>query len=147
MALKFKPKTEKELQEANLAAEGDYDFEVLTAEDTVSKTGNPMIKLKVGLYQGEAIRHHVYDYLLPAMGHKLRHFCDCTGLLSAYEAGTLCAEDCKGRAGKCRVIITEDKNGKYPDRNAIDDYLIRAPKPLAAQTQNDVPPADDDVPF
>lgn len=145
--MNFEPKSEKELREQNLAPEGEYDFEVLGAEDAISKrSGNPMIKLKVGLYSGEAIRHHVYDYLVPSMAHKLRHFCDSTGLLSKYEAGTLCADDCKGRAGKCRIKVTEDESGKYPDKNEVDDYLIRAVKPLAAQDAAK-PPPDDDVPF
>lgn len=151
MALKFEPKSEKELREANLAPEGDYDFEVLGATDEISKrSGNPMIKVKIGLYSGEAIRHHVYDYLLTNMGHKLRHFCDSTGLLSKYESGELSAEDCKGRAGKCRVKIKEDANGQYPDKNEIDDYIIRPAKPMAtvaAKAEQQPPPESDDVPF
>lgn len=147
MALEFQPKTEKQLQEESLASEGEYDFEVLSAQDTKSKKGNDMIAVKLGLYSGDAIRHHVYDYLLPTMGHKLRHFCDATGLLAKYEAGSLCAEDCQGRAGRVKIKVEQDKDGKYPPKNVVDDYVIRAPKSVGKKAEPQKPEPNDDVPF
>jgi hypothetical protein len=144
--MEFKPKSEKEIMESNLAPEGDYDFNILAAEDTVSKSKNAMIKVKLGLYSGESIRWHIFDYLVPAMEAKLRHFCDSVGLLSQYEAGTLCAEDCKGRAGKVRIIIKSDKSGQFPDKNEVKDYVLRAAKPLTKPEPKPVEEADD-VPF
>lgn len=131
MSMQFKPKTEKEIKEAALAPEGEYDFEVLGAEDTASKkTGAPMIKVTLGLYSGESIRWRVTDYLLAAMEAKLRHFCDGVGLLSKYEFGSLCAADCLGRSGKLKLSIKQDKTGTYPDQNAVKDYIVRPAKPL-----------------
>ena len=148
MALTFQPKTEKELSEALLAPEGDYDFEILSAEPAVSAKGNAMIKVNVGLYKEDRVAWRIFDYLMPQMESKLRHFCDSTGLLSKYESGTLEAEDCKGRSGKCRVIIQADKAGTFPDRNAIRDYIVRKAKPVAAPAAKVVAPAlEDDPPF
>lgn len=147
MSLAFTPKTEKELTE--LAPPGDYDFEVLKAEDAQSKNGNPMIRLKLGIYNGDAMRWHISDYLVAAMEAKLRHFSDTTGLLARYESGQLAAADCTGRAGRCRIVIKSDE--KYPDKNEIKDYIVRPAKPLPGpkpqETPATAPGETDDVPF
>lgn len=151
--MQFQPKSEKDIQSAMLLPKGDYDFEVLEAADTKSKSGNDMIKVNLGIYQGDAIRIRVFDYLLSAMEAKLRHFCDTCGILAAYEAGTLCAADCKGRAGRVRLIIEEDETGKYDPKNVVKDYICRAAKPLAGTTHPALNPSaalpekEDDVPF
>lgn len=144
----FKPKSEKEIQEAQLLPAGEYDFDVLESEDARSKSGNDMIKVKLGIYNGDRITSHIFDYLMPAMEAKLRHFCDTAGLLAEYESGSLTAEMCKGRSGKAKVIIQEDKTGQYPSRNSVKDYTVRAAKPLATTSENEAtgkPP--DDLPF
>lgn len=147
--MQFQPKSEKDIQAAMLLPKGDYDFQVLEAEDLKSKRGNDMIKVNLGIFHGEAMRLRVFDYLLSAMEAKLRHFCDTTGLLAAYEAGTLCADDCKGRTGRCKLIVEEDETGKYDPKNSVKDYICRPAKPigkgerLPATTE----PADEDIPF
>lgn len=146
MGLNFQPKSEDEIKETNLAPDGDYGFEVLAAEDAVSAKGNPMISTKIGIYYGDQIRWHVYDYLLAQMEAKLRHFCDTTGLLAKYESGNLCAADCVGRSGKCRIKV-KPGDGKYPPKNVVGDYVVRAAKPLSPAVTNPGPPEDDDVPF
>jgi hypothetical protein len=149
MALSFQPRTEEEIATAGLAPAGEYDFEVLQAEDAISKkNGNPMIKLKIGLYNGDRIRQHVYDYLLTSFESKLRHFCDTAGLLRLYENGSLSAEDCLGRTGRVR-IEQEPASGSYPAKNVVDDYVVRKAKPLAPPAAAGTRPAtgEDDVPF
>lgn len=143
----FTPKSEDEIKEEGLAPDGDYDFDVLEAENAKSKKGNPMIKVKLGVYHGESVRWHVYDYLLEAMSAKLRHFCDSTGLLAKYESGTLSADDCKGRSGKVRLVIDQDKEQKYPPKNSVKDYVVRKAKPLGTKAPQAPEPPDDDVPF
>jgi len=148
--MKFEPKSQEQIERENLLPEGTYDFEVLDAVDTTSKKGNEMIKVNLGLYQGDAMTWKVFDYLLPSMPAKLRHFCDTTGLLSKYEAGTLGAVDCKGRAGKVKIVI-KPAEGKYGPQNQVDDYVCRQAKPLAhteAPTATTAPAGvDDDIPF
>jgi hypothetical protein len=151
--MNFQPKTEKELREAQLASAGEYQFEVLEASDQISKRSQlPMIKIKIGIYNGESMRWHVTDYLTTSMESKLRHFCDTAGLLAKYESGTLTAADCMGRSGKCKLVIEEDEQGTYPDKNSVKDYISRPAKPITGPIKPaplaHVPdPDDSDVPF
>lgn len=152
MPLAFTPKTEAQILAEQLAPAGDYDFEILSAEDQTSKSGNPMIKLKLGVYNGDAMRWQIYDYLVGAMEAKLRHFADTCGLLAVYESGRLSAQECTGRAGKVRLVVKEG-DGKYPAKNEVKDYILRPVKPLPGpkaeapgdNTQGE--PVQDDVPF
>lgn len=146
MGVNFIPKTEEEIQESGLVPAEDYDFDVLEAEDTISKkSGNPMIKINIGLYVDGQVKNRVFDYLLPAMEAKLRHFCDTVGLLSRYEAGQLEATDCLGRSGRVKIGI-EKKEG-YAAKNTVKDYICRTAKPLAgdkpvqasATTEDEIP--------
>ena len=146
MALRFQPRSEADIKKAGLAPAGDYTFEVLTAEETKSKAGNPMIKVKLGIYNGDRVGVHVWDYLLTAMEAKLRHFCDAVGLLAKYEAGNLTYQDCVGRSGLCRLII-EDKDPAYEPKNAVKDYVSRKAKPLSAPSPKPATEPPDDVPF
>jgi hypothetical protein len=145
MAMKFEPKSEKQLTEDRLAKDGDYDFQVLEASDEISRSGNAMIKLKLGVFDGDALRWHVFAYLVPQMEVKLRHFCDCTGLLADYESGSLSAQLCRGRAGRCR-LVTEEGEGTYPDKNVVKDYILRKAKPLAPPPEKPAA-GEDDAPF
>lgn len=146
--MQFQPKSEKDIQSAMLLPKGDYDFQVLEAEDTKSKQGNDMIKVNLGIFHGEAMRLRVFDYLLSAMEAKLRHFCDTTGLLAVYEAGTLCAQDCKGRSGRVKLIVEEDESGKYDTKNVVKDYICRPAKPIGHSVEPaPTLPAEDDIPF
>jgi hypothetical protein len=131
-----------------LIEKGDYEVEVLDAEDKISTSNNEMIALKIAIWVGDKIRCHIYDYLLDKIPAKLRHACDSFGLLDKYQSGNLCATDFLGRTGKAKIGIKIDKNGQYPDKNIIVDYCIRATKPLSKQQNNDEPPlTDDDLPF
>lgn len=128
--MNFKAKTEKEIQENNLLREGEYNFDVLTGTDEISKnSGNPMIKIKIGIYINGKIKFSLFDYLTAGMEAKLRHFCDTVGLLSEYEKGVLTGDMLSGRSGKCKIAI--EKNDDYPPRNFVKDYVCRAAKPLA----------------
>jgi len=148
MVMEFKPKTEQEVAEGALAPAAEYDFDILDAEDTISKkSGNPMIKVNIGLYIDGVVKNRVFDYLLPSMEAKLRHFCDTTGLLSRYEAGTLEAADCIGRSGRVKIAI-ESSTDKYPAKNVVKDYVCRAAKPLSSPGSSNASPVDDgDIPF
>ena len=146
----FTPKTEEEIKKANLLENGDYDFDVLVAEDAISSKGNEMIKVVVGIYVGSNIGSRVFDYLLPSMEAKLRHFCDTVGLLKEYQAGNLAASMCEGRSGKCRIIIQEDKTGQYGPKNVVKDYICRSAKPLGVnKPENKIHDLNEDseVPF
>ena len=144
--MEFEPKTEQEIAEANLIPKGEYPFEIIEAVDTKSKQGNSMIKIVNGVFLPSGKMRKVVDYLVTKMEFKLRHFCDCVGLLPQYQNGTLCANDCRGRTGTCRIDIKPATDG-YPPKAEIKDYVIRPAKPLGEQEPDPAKVPDDDLPF
>jgi hypothetical protein len=149
--MQFKPKSEDDIKRESLAPVGEYDFEVTSAEDKVSKNQSEMIALKLNVYVDGKPRQ-MRDWLLESMAYKLRHFCGATGLLPKYEAGTLKAEDCVGRAGRLTVIIKDDP--QYGPQNSIKDYMVPKATTEPAMTPAPAPmrpvsvaAADDQVPF
>ena len=121
--MRFQPKTEDELKTWKILPEADYDYVIDQAIDKISQQGNDMIEIKLRVF-GPGYESHIFDYLLESMGHKLRHICESTGLLSKYDSGEVVAEDLIGRAGICRIGIEKAK-GKYKEKNRVDDYIVK----------------------
>lgn len=125
--MKFQPKSEKELAEANLWPVGDYSYEILEAEETTDKNDNPMFKLKVKVFKENGASQNIFDYVSPTwMEFKLRHLAEASGLLVAYDNGEIEDYQFVGKTGRCKVNISKDKTGQYPDRNGIGDYIATA---------------------
>ena len=124
--MRFTPKSKEELEFENLLPKGEYDFEVVKAEDAVSKKGNEMIKLNLKVFNGDGFQF-VTDYLMEAMAFKLRHFFETVGMIASYEAGTVDAADLVGCAGKVRIDI-EPASGDYASKNVVKDYVSKAKK-------------------
>lgn len=145
--MKVTPISEKDAAEAGLRTRGLYDFEVLEADDAMSKNGNDMIELKVKCYDSEGRGFNLFDYLVssPGTAYKVRHYASATGQLAQYEKGELRADDQPGKTGRCQVDIEPAKNG-YPAKNKVADYVPNVPgAPLiksAAQIDD-----DDSIPF
>jgi hypothetical protein len=118
--MQFAPKTEEELNP--VFPFGIYEAEVFKAEDTVSKkSGKDMIKLTLKVYGPGEQTVIVNDYLMEAMGKKLRGFCEVAGILDIYESGMLQASDCFGRSVNVKLKV-EQQDGFDP-KNAVVDYL------------------------
>src|SRR5271170_1515658 len=130
--MKFTPKTDDELATENLLQPGDYDFEISDAEETVSGAGNPMIKMKIKVFDHIGSYRIVFDYLVESMAYKLKHAAKSCGLGEAYDSGELEAYDFINRSGKCKIIIQKDKAGQYPDKNGISDYIVDETKKTVA---------------
>lgn len=132
--MRYNPKSEAELASDGLWPESIVDFEVMEAEDTTSRAGSDMVKLKVKVFNDQGASRTVYEYLvgIDSMQWKIRAFCAAVGLLEQYETGELDAVDMEGRTGKCKLIIQKDKSGSFPDKNAIGAYIAQAEKPKAA---------------
>lgn len=149
--MKFSPKSEKELAADGLWPGGEYDFEIVEAEEATSKAGNDMIKMKVFVFNAEGNKRTVYDYLMESVGYKLRHAAEACGLLSEYESGSLEAFDFQGKTGRCKLTIQKDKTGAYPDRNGIADYIPTVTTASVAQAAQraraKAPVMDDEIPF
>lgn len=140
--MRFSPKTEKELAEANLWANGEYPFEIVKAEEATDKNGGDMFKLQVKVYDGERFQF-IFDYVSPNwMEHKLRHLAESVGLLADYETGVMEAYQLEGKTGVAKVNVQKDKTGQYPDKNGIADYVVKR-ESMKAVAQ----PDDDFIPF
>ena len=143
--MKFQPKSEEEV--SNLIPKGEYPFEVLSAEEKTSKSGNDMIALKIGVAYNDATRG-VFDYLvdLESMAYKTRHFADSVGLLADYEKGSLDADKLPGLTGKCRIDIQPAKDG-YDAKNVVKDYVKGSGAVAAAPAKKGETVKDDDIPW
>lgn len=126
---------------------GVYDFEIRAAEDTVSKSGNDMVKLTVDIFNEEGRKQTIFDYLLESVPYKLRHCVDVCGLGKQYDSGFLDAVEFEGKTGRCKLNIQKDKTGQYPDKNGIADYVVEeAPQPVKFRPR-EMADLDDDIPF
>jgi hypothetical protein len=158
--MQFTPKSEDDVKKPfECIPEGEYEFEILEAMDAISKVkvdpttgqekgGQEMIKLNLGIWQGEKIICRVFDYLMPSIEYKLRHACDACGLLSRYESGNLQGADFQGRTGRAKVGIDPAK-GQYPAKNVIKDYCLRPAKALntAADQEPEGNVIEENLPF
>jgi hypothetical protein len=168
--MEFTPKSNKQLKEEMLIPAGEYDFEVVKAEEKLSKSNNPMIALNLKVFVDGGTRF-CNDWLMTtsaAMEFKFRHFCEATGLLDRYDSGQISAQDIQGVAGKVKIAVKDDE--QYGPQNTVKDYIVpevaavAAAAPVAAQTAPAKEPAqrpnfavpaharakpmtDDDIPF
>jgi hypothetical protein len=141
--MKFAAKTEKEIQSQNVWPKGEYAFEILESEETKDKNQNDMLKLKVKIFKDSGQSQNVFDYVSGTwMEFKLRHLAEASGLLPQYEQGEIEAYNFVGKTGMAKVGIAVDKNGEYPDKNSIVDYLVdRVDTPKKQEI------VDDSIPF
>lgn len=144
--MKFSPKTEDQIAAENLLPAGIYPFEITSAVEQVSKSGNEMIKLGIKVWDAEGSERFVYDYLLESMAYKLRHCAYACGLGDKYEAGLLNADDFEFKTGSLKLGVKKDKSGQYPDANQVNDYIV----PENPAVSNGALPASvssDEIPF
>ncbi len=146
--MRLQPKTEKQIAMEGLLPLGVYDAEVIEAEDTTSKAGNDMIRVKLKVYRADGSGStFINDYLLEAMPGKLRHAAEVMDLLADYEAGRLASDDMVGKPVRVKVGVKIDKTDTYPPQNSVLDYVrgdgaaapVRAPARLAASLDDEIP--------
>lgn len=125
--MKLTPKTQEEIDLENLMPEGVYDFEVVKAEDKISKKGKEqgltepnMIEVNLKVFHGDGYSF-VRDWLLEAMPGKLLHFVNEAGLADKYADGEFVAADCVGKCGKVKIVVEEAK-GAFDAKNSVKDY-------------------------
>ena len=156
----FKPKSRDELARESLLPDGVYDFEVISAEDAVSKSGNDMIKLKLAVFRPDGSQAHLYDYLLTTQEWKLAAFCDAIGKSEDYDAGHVETADLQGAGGRCKIAteaakLDDDGNEKWPPKNKVKNYVPKTAKDGARQMPRreqekgatNKPAEDESIPF
>jgi hypothetical protein len=126
--MRFTAKTEEELQNTGLLEVGIYPYQIIDSKETISKAGHEMIELKLMIWDKEGRERIMFDWLLEAMGYKLRHFCESHNMLDKYNEGLLTALDCRDKQGKVDVIVQAGKpnpnGGMYSSRNSVKDYVV-----------------------
>jgi hypothetical protein len=152
--MRFTPKTKEELESADLMPKGEYDAEILSAEETKSKSsGKPMFKVKLGVYDAGGRQQWVFDYIV-CDTYKLPNIAKACGLFDRYEAGELTAEELQGRDVRVKIGI-EPASGDFPAKNKVQDYVYkkdespeaRPSAPAKASQHGPETEEPDDVPF
>lgn len=152
--MNFTPMTEEEIQAINLIADGLYPYEVIYAEDTISKAGNDQIKLKLKIYCQDGKEGVVECYLTSSFLKILKHYCDVNNKKDKYESGNLQANECLSDSGGLVDIkidkgkpIPNDPDGKcWPDRNVVKDF-VHDKNHAKIQVNTPKEFLNDDIPF
>ena len=152
--MQFQPKTQEEIREQvksrySILLPGVYDFEVLEANDRISKKGNPMLELLLNIAEytpeGSLKNYWVRDYILSDNQPRLFELCEAINMLGDYERGVLDPVDLQGKCGRAEIIIRKDKEGQYPDQNSVKKYIAK--KFESQEPSKQAQSLDDDIPF
>lgn len=146
----FAPKSDEEIASENNFAPlpaGIYPFIVKEAAPKISKEGNNMLELKLGILTPQGSERLLTDYLLAdKMAYKLKHFCEATGFSEDYKKGAINPKLLIGKAGKVNIGIQKGKmkdDGSYfSDKNSVKDYQFLAPIGSTVD-----PTMNDEIPF
>lgn len=122
--MEFNPTDGAPRSSFELLPAGEYDIEVLEAEERESQKGNQMIALTLQAKHPDGYDARVWDYLVsvPAAIFKIKMFCEATGLGKKFEGGKLTAEDCVGKRARAKIVVDEGRDG-FGDRNSVSDYV------------------------
>lgn len=135
----------------DLLPEGQYIVEVDAVEDGASKSGDPMMKVKLKVVQGEFKNRFIWDYIIisgnpESKGWNIRWrakmFLKAIG--EPHHGDSFEWDSDRWPYRKCAVEVTHDtqKEGKYAGQKQarVKSYL-----PIDADTKNGT--EDEDVPF
>jgi len=144
-----------------LLPDGEYQAVCDSSIDKVSqKSGNPMMDIMWSVYDANGKSHPVRDFLTitRSMMWKVIHCAESTGKLQEYKDKKFCSDIIRGAS--CIVRIGTEKGGeipedklkgkapgaRYPDRNKVEDYIVRLQRDDVVMNKSDSF-HDDDIPF
>ncbi len=146
----------------SLLPEGEYEASIEKYEGKMSSSGNRMVVFMLHVYDANGRPHELNDYIAftPKMSWKLRHHCVSAGLEKEFMDKTWRPKMSVGKVVKVKVVvqagseIPADKlkgkapGAKYPDRNAVDDYLAAGDINSGKAPQSSgAPEFNDDIPW
>lgn len=149
--MQFDPDSVKEY-ERKVISKGNYDFEVLDAENTFyEKDGESFEQIRISIrvfYDDGTLNMSSWLGFCPT-GRKmklLKAFCKSVGLDDQWKKGVITPDDCVGKAGVVKIGIWEGKNSI---NWFIESEDKPKPKDKAAEFYSDIDEAakDDDFPF
>ena len=138
----FTPLTEAQIEMAGLIEPGQYDAVIVSARAEISKAGNSMVKLIVRVYfnyAGEEGTREIWCYLSEKMPRLLKHLCDALGYEEKYNSGGIDPDLFIEQNVRVAVGVQKDKNGEYPPKNIITDFLFKTEERKKDFTNDDVP--------
>lgn len=122
--MKYNPISEEEINaQRGMLKEGPANFEVIKANDKISKAGNEMIELLLKVWDSDGKEGGIFDYLVSNAQWKIKHFYESIGDSALYTGGEIKSSNLIGSSGKAIIAIQKDLTGKHPDRPKIKDYL------------------------
>jgi len=141
-----------EIEALDLMPKGEYQAIVRSCESTTSSKGNPQLTVVLLVYDSKGKEKIVTDYLSEFhFQFKLRHYLVSLFGEEAYTKGVNPLKS-EGMGLIVKIYIQEDKNGKYPPKNAVADYLPLEEKTFEQAIKKAIdgsidPNFNDDVPF
>jgi len=118
--IEYNPEDATEANDFQPFPVGEYEAEVIEADQMVSKAGNDMIRLNLVVTNDKGGTTRIYDYIvIPNTLFKLKSICRC---LSIEFDGTLDEQILVDQRMKVKVGI-EKGDDKYPAKNRIDRYI------------------------
>ena len=142
--MKFKPQTEEaSASTRKVLPAGIYDAEVLLAEETRSKAGNDMMKIKLAVYRPNGGQEWVWDYITDT-SYRLGQLMSACGLSEQYQKGEVHPDEIEGKSFKVTLKI-DPARGEYSERNSVGRYGTATPKPTPSAEESTE--AEDDIPF
>jgi hypothetical protein len=154
--VKIEYKTEEELDSGGFkGAEGEADFVISSAQESISKSGNEMIKIGVKVWDKNGEEGVVLDYLVGTVAFKIKQICESIGKPEWYSAELdLTPEMLEGMGGKCILKIEKSTNPEYSDSTKIKSYIAHSGEPVPERAVVSKKEAavsdisfDDDMPF
>lgn len=149
--MKHEAKTEEEINEMGLLEDGIYDFTIIEAEETTSKKGKDMFKLKLHIFDTKGEPLVIFDWVLPDFPKKYKHLHDACGLLDLYQSGETKSGDLVGNSGKLLLGKGKpytDSNGIERINNSVVDYVKKDNlTSYAGAAAKAAAALDDEIPF
>lgn len=156
--MRFIPKTSEELEAERPAFEpwpvGEYDFEIVKAEDTVSKSsGREMLALNIKIFNSDGEYRYVNDYIVDNATWKLHQLARAVGLDAEYDSGNIEAYMLENKVGRAKIKI-KPAQGDFPAGNQVGEYIAASikmsPATISKYTGKAAAPSndlDDEIPF
>jgi len=156
--MNFTPMSDEEIQSANLIPDGQYQAEVLDAQDKnehgqplLTQKGVEKINLQLKVYDQQGKAHTLQCVLTPAYMKLLKRFADAAGLSDQYKKGNINADTCLAVTRLIGVEITMrsyiNKQNQEIFVNNVNDFMSLDASTTAPVQQELDKLFDDTIPF
>ena len=118
--MKYKVMSQLDVYTKNILPQGEHIFEIVRAEDLISKKNNPIFKLTFKVEVNNEV-FWICDYLSEKIPWKIKNFMDAINILDNYTLGEITSEDCLGKKGRFRIV--QEYSEVYGVQSVISYYM------------------------